>query len=120
MRAGIVGLSFSTGPHHARYVPIAARQNDGLFSSLGESPDGAERPGVDRDAALALLEPLLEDPSIRKVGHDLKFDVIVLARHGVALAGLEFDSMLASYLLDATRAGHPLEESRWSTSATRR
>jgi DNA polymerase-1 len=57
------------------------------------------------------LRPLLEDPSIRKVGHDLKFDLIVLARHGIALAGLEFDSMLASYLLDATRPGHPLEES---------
>ena len=48
---------------------------------------------------------------IRKVGHDLKFDLIVLARHGITLAGLEFDSMLASYLLDATRPGHPLEES---------
>src|SRR5439155_24099838 len=46
-----------------------------------------------------------------KVGHDLKFDVLVLARHGIVLAGLEFDSMLASYLLDATRPGHPLEES---------
>ena len=48
--------------------------------------------------------------SIRKVGHDLKFDLVVLQRHGIALRGLAFDSMLASYLLDATRPGHPLEE----------
>jgi DNA polymerase-1 len=41
----------------------------------------------------------------------LKFDALLLARHGIVLAGLEFDSMLASYLLDATRPGHPLEES---------
>ncbi len=87
MRAGIVGLSFSTGPHHARYVPMAQpRPDEGLFSSLGDSEDGAERPGVDRDAALALLKPLLEDESVGKVGHDLKFDAIVLAQHGVTLA----------------------------------
>ncbi len=111
MRAGIVGLSFSTGPHHARYVPTARpRQNEGLFSSLGESPDGADRPGVDRDAALALLKPLLEDDAVRKVGHDLKFDAIVLAQHGITLRGLDTDVMLASYLLDANRSSHPLED----------
>ena len=53
---------------------------------------------------------MLEDPAIGKVGHDLKFDAIVLARHGVALQGLETDTMLASYLLDATRSSHPLED----------
>ncbi len=47
---------------------------------------------------------------VRKIGHDLKFDAIVLARHGIVLEGHAFDSMLASYLLDATRPGHPLEE----------
>ena len=44
MRAGIVGLSFSTGPHHARYVPMARpRPDEGLFSSLGDGGDGAAR-----------------------------------------------------------------------------
>ena len=57
----------------------------------------------------AALKPLLEDESIEKIGHDLKFDAIVLARHGVTLRGLGLDTMLASYLLDATRSGHPLE-----------
>ena len=53
---------------------------------------------------------MLEDEAIRKVGHDLKFDAIVLARHGVTLRGLDIDTMLASYLIDATRSEHTLED----------
>jgi DNA polymerase-1 len=52
---------------------------------------------------------VLEDASLEKVGHDLKFDAILLARHGIGLVGLGCDTMLASYLLDATRSSHPLE-----------
>ncbi len=65
---------------------------------------------ADARAALDRLKPLFEDAAVRKIGHDLKFDAIVLERHGIALSGHAFDSMLASYLLDATRPGHPLEE----------
>ncbi len=100
MRTGIVGLAFSTGPRHARY--IAFGESHGLF--------GAAPGALDLQDALAELKPVLEDASISKVGHDLKFDVIVLERHGIALAGTETDTMLASYLLDATRSAHPLEE----------
>jgi DNA polymerase I-like protein with 3'-5' exonuclease and polymerase domains len=56
------------------------------------------------EAALDRLKPLFEDESVRKVGHDLKIDTIVLARYWRRLAWSAFDSMLASYLLDATRA----------------
>jgi DNA polymerase-1 len=97
MRASIVGLSFSTTPHQARYVPLVG-------SGLGF--DG----GLDPRAALDALRPLLEDPAVRKVGHDLKFDAILLARHGVDMQGLETDTMLASYLVDATRSSHLLED----------
>ena len=79
----------------------------GLF---GGDHGGAESPGLGVAAALDALRPVLEDDGIRKVGHDLKFDAIVLARHGVALRGLETDTMIASYLLDSTRSSHPLEE----------
>jgi DNA polymerase-1 len=107
MRAGIVGISFSTAPRQARYVPLVnTPSGGGLFG--GESDD--TRTGVDLSSALAELKPLLEDESVRKVGHDLKFDAIVLARHGVVLRGLDLDTMLASYLLDATRSAHPLED----------
>jgi DNA polymerase-1 len=97
MRAAIVGLSFSTTPHQARYVPLVG-------SGLGFEG------GLDARAVLDVLKPVLEDPAIRKIGHDLKFDAILLERHGVGLRGLELDTMLASYLVDATRSSHPLED----------
>jgi DNA polymerase I len=106
MRAGIVGISFSIRARHARYVRLASGSaHEGLFGPA----DGA-RPGLDRDAALDVLRPLFESDSVRKVGHDLKFDAIVLARHGITLRGLDTDVMIASYLLDATRSSHPLED----------
>ena len=73
-------------------------------------PRRARRRRSSRQTALERLRPLLEDAAVRKVGHDLKFDLIVLANHGIALRGIAFDSMLASYLLDATRSGHPIED----------
>jgi DNA polymerase-1 len=96
MRAGIVGIAFSRGDRHARYVPLGHRALD-------------EVAALDTAGALRTLAPLLEDPKIEKVGHDVKYDAIVLARHGVTVAGPGFDTMLASYLLDSTRAPHALE-----------
>jgi len=111
MRAGIVGLSFSTAARRARYVPMAGRHpGEGLFSAFEDISDRPRGRGIDRDAAIAVLKPLLEDEAVRKVGHDLKFDAIVLARHGITLGGLETDVMIASYLLDANRSSHPLED----------
>ena len=95
--AGIVGLVLAAAPGRARYVPLGHR---GMH----------EEAGLSVREALGVLAPILQDPSIEKVGHDLKFDAIVLAEHGVMLAGLGLDTMIASYLLDATRSGHPLEE----------
>jgi DNA polymerase I len=113
MRASIVGLSFSTAPRQARYVPfttgrppIAAGSNGGF--AFDSEPEAAG--GLGARAALDVLRPVLEDPAIKKVGHDLKFDAIVLARHGVAMQGLETDTMIASYLVDANRSSHPIED----------
>jgi DNA polymerase-1 len=107
MRAGIAGLAFSTVPRHAHYVPVTGGRSDGdLFNEAGH-PD---REGLDLQVVLAALGPLLEDEGLPKIGHDLKFDAIVLAQHGITLRGLELDTMIASYLLDSTRSAHPLEE----------
>ena len=76
-------------------------------------PEPVEEPPSAVDAietVLDMLRPLLEDRRDRQVGHDLKFDAIMLARHGVTLHGLDTDTMLASYLIDATRAEHQLED----------
>jgi DNA polymerase I len=113
MRASIVGLSFSTAPRQARYVPftagsppIAAGSNGGFAFDTEPAAAG----GLGAREALDVLRPVLEDPTIKKVGHDLKFDAILLARHGVAMQGLETDTMIASYLVDANRSSHPLED----------
>jgi len=96
MRAGIVGIALSTHPRTARYLPL---RHSGMHTG----------PQLTVSDALSTLAPVFDDASIEKLGHDLKFDAIVLARHGVSLRGLGVDTMLASYLLDATRSGHPLE-----------
>jgi DNA polymerase I len=105
MRASIVGLAFSAAPRDADYVPTGHR---GPALSLVEGP--SQVPSMPLRLALDILRPVLEDPAIRKNGHDLKFDAIVLERHGVTLRGLETDTMLTSYLIDATRAEHKLED----------
>src|SRR5213078_5383492 len=59
--------------------------------------------------ALARLKPLLEDPGILKIGHDIKSDTLVLARHGIAVQSID-DVMLMSYVLDAGLGGHGMDE----------
>ena len=135
VRAGIVGLTFATAPRQAWYVPVghvdamptpeaqADSQRMGQHGNLFDLPDddasaplhaaplraASSAPSASSSAILEILKPVLQDPAIEKVGHDLKFDTIVLAQHGIALAGLGLDTMLAHYLLDSTRTGHPLE-----------
>ena len=93
---------------------------DGDRAPLGSLFDVADEPaGVPADApdqarltgdeALRVLEPVLVDPAIDKIGHDLKTCLVLLSQHGIDLAGLGVDTMLASYLLDATGSDHSLE-----------
>jgi DNA polymerase-1 len=96
MTAELVGVSFAVVPHEAAYVPVAHRYPG--------APDQ-----LDRDWVLAGLRPLLEDPTRPKVGQNLKYDMSILARHGVDLAGIAFDTMLESYVLDATATRHDMD-----------
>ncbi len=90
MRAEIVGVSLSVEPWVACYIPLAHRY--------------AGAPAqLDRDEVLARLKPWLEDPAKAKVGQNLKYDMHVLANHGIALAGVAHDTMLQSYVLEAHR-----------------
>ncbi|HXE81473.1 MAG TPA: DNA polymerase I [Vicinamibacterales bacterium] len=93
----LLGIALSIAPRQAWYVPV---HNSALLGG----------PGLALDAITAHLRPVLEDPAIGKVGHDLKTDAVLLARCGIGLEGIAFDTMLASYLIDATRSSHPLEE----------
>ncbi len=96
MLAEIVGVSFALRPGQAAYVPLAHNY-----------PGAPEQ--LSRDAVLEALKPLLEDPSRPKVGQNLKYDMSVLARHGVALQGIAFDTMLESYVLDSTATRHDMD-----------
>jgi len=93
--AEIVGYSFAWKENEAWYVPVRA-------------PEG--EPCLDPQATLETLRPLLEDPAVEKLGQNLKYDMIVLRNAGVKLAGVAFDTMVASYLLDAGRRNHNLDD----------
>lgn len=96
MQSGLVGLAFATEAGHGWYVPLT---HDYL---------GAPKQ-LDRAAVLARLKPLLEDPAKPKVGQHIKYDLNVLARHGVDVQGVAFDTMLESYVLDAAGNRHDMD-----------
>ncbi len=89
VQAEVVGVSFAIEPGRAAYVPLAH-----------DYPGAPVQ--IDREWALGQIRPLLEDPGRPKVGHNLKYDMSVLARHGVELRGIRYDTMLESYVLDST------------------
>jgi DNA polymerase-1 len=100
IRADLVGLSLAVAPGRAAYVPFG-HEGDGLLS---------ERPGqLSRELVLAKLKPLLEDPATLKVGHNVKHDVILLRRNGIAVAPYDC-TMLLSYDLDAGKHQHGMED----------
>ena len=96
MRADIVGISFAVEPGRACYIP------------LGHDYPGAPRQ-LDRDAVLAALKPLLEDPSRPKLGQHAKYDINILSSYGIAVQGLKHDSMLESYVWNATATRHDMD-----------
>jgi len=98
MRAELVGLSFSAKQGTGWYVPVRA-------------PEGEEHLTVDQ--VLSVLKEIIEDDSVAKIGHNLKYDLLVLRNAGVRLGGIlhpmSCDTMVASYLIDASRSSHSLD-----------
>jgi DNA polymerase-1 len=84
--AAIVGFSFSYDPSFGVYVPVGHR--------------GTDAPQLSLDFVLSELKPLLENPRIKKIGQNFKYDLSVLAQHGIQLRGIGADTMVASYVLD--------------------
>ena len=105
LRASLVGLSLAVAPGQSWYLPFAHRPPDGELAG-GEPPRNL--PPLS-DAALAPLRALLTDPGVAKAGHNIKYDWLVLRRAGVELAGVTYDSMLASFVLDPGRRSHALD-----------
>ena len=96
MNAEIVGFSLCTQPGDACYVPVA--------HDFPGAPDQ-----LPRDEVLEKLKPWLEDDTHKKVGHHLKYDAHILARYDIALAGMAFDSMLESYVLNSVATRHDMD-----------
>jgi len=94
MRADLCGLSFAIEEGKAWYVPVRSPEPDAH---------------LDEATVLEAVRPILEDGSIPKTGHNLKYDLLVLRRAGVELAGVAFDTMVASYLIDASRSSHSMD-----------
>ena len=93
----LVGIAFCYQKENAYYVPISHSY-----------PGAGKQPG--KDDVFQLIRPLLGNEGIAKIGHNLKYDVLLLGQEGIAVAGRLYDTMIAAYLLNPNKAGHSLEE----------
>jgi DNA polymerase-1 len=96
MRAALVGMSFAWEPLAAYYVPVSSDAHGG--------------PGLPQKKVLELLGPVLEEEKIKKFGQNIKYDWIVMRRHGLTLRGMAFDTMVASYLANPLKRNHNLDD----------
>jgi DNA polymerase-1 len=94
-RARLVGMSFALEPGEAFYLPLR-------HDYLGAPPQ------IPIEKALGILRGVLEDPAVRKIGQNIKYDAIVLAREGIGLQGIDLDTMILSYLVEPNWGQHNL------------
>jgi DNA polymerase-1 len=96
MEAEIVGISLAVTTGEAAYIPVA--------HDYPGAPDQ-----LDRDTVLAAMKDYLENDQKKKVGHHLKYDAHIFARYGIELRGMQFDSMLESYVLNSVATRHDMD-----------
>ncbi|MBJ88794.1 MAG: DNA polymerase I [Woeseia sp.] len=96
IEAELVGISIAISPGTAAYIPVA--------HDYPGAPDQ-----LSRDYVLNKLKSFLENPAKKKVGHHLKYDAHILARYGITLDGMAFDSMLESYVFNSVRTRHDMD-----------
>jgi DNA polymerase-1 len=108
MRCGLVGFSLSIEPGRACYVPLmhstGAPQGDLLSAPAENGPKL-----ISEKTAIAMLKPLLENEAVLKIGHNIKFDAMVMGVRGIDVAPYD-DTMLISYVLDSSAHGHGMDE----------
>ncbi|MDA0662136.1 MAG: DNA polymerase I [Proteobacteria bacterium] len=113
IRAELVGVSMSVAPGSACYVPLAhisAKEQGAFDLGDGGGSAGEEAPvQIPRDRAIELLKPMLEDPSVLKIGHNIKYDALLLLRYGIDITPVD-DTMLLSFVLDGGVHGHGMDE----------
>ena len=94
MKSNLIGMSFSWAKGTGYYVPT-------------KGPEG--QPHVSAEAVLASVKPILEDPAIQKVGHNIKYDLLVMRNVGIDVKGVALDSMIAAFLLDSSRMQYGMD-----------
>ena len=96
MSAKLIGISMSVKPNSAAYIP------------LGHDYLGAPEQ-LDKEIVLNQLRPILENPHVKKVGQNIKFDMSVFRQHGINLCGISFDTMLESYVINSIATRHDMD-----------
>ncbi len=108
LRADLVGVSLALAGGRACYIPLG-HTSAGAGGELDLGNAAAAPKQIPMKQALAALKPLLEDPGVLKIGQNLKYDMLVLGRHGIGIAPMD-DTMLLSYVLDGGLHGHGMDE----------
>lgn len=110
MQADLVGVSLATAPGKACYIPLAHVEGEGDLLGGGDLVEGQ----IPIKDALAVLKPLLEDPSVLKIAQNMKYDWLVLRRYDITVAPFD-DTMLLSYAIDAGKGGNGMDalSERW-------
>lgn len=103
-KAKLVGISISSTPGKAAYIPLGHDQGGDLFGGVGAD----DVPQMDMTQALSILKPALEDESLLKVGHNIKYDWQLFAKAGIYMAPCD-DTMLISYVLDGSQHSHGMD-----------
>ncbi|MCX7833030.1 MAG: DNA polymerase I [Ignavibacteria bacterium] len=104
MSAKLIGFSVSFEEHKAFYIPIHGEfgkkkiESESLFE-ISEKPEKETIPGVEINYAIQLIKPLLESDSIKKVGHNIKFDYLIMRNYGIEMKNIFFDTMVGAYIL---------------------
>lgn len=117
-RAELVGISISCEAGKACYIPVghrsadaaAAESDQGGLDLMAPQDKAAEAPEqIPLDEAIALIKPLLEDPGVLKIGQNIKYDMIILARYGIEMTPID-DTMLLSYVVEGGLHGHGMDD----------
>lgn len=103
-RARLVGVSLSSGIGRAAYIPLGHVAGGDLLGIHGDVPKQLAMAD-----AMALLKPVLEDPGVLKIGHNIKYDMQIFAAYGIDVHPVD-DTMLMSYVLNGTSHGHGMDE----------
>ncbi len=109
-KARLCGISIAHTLGEGAYIPVGHTARSGGGDLFGHGEDCGEIiPQLPLDVVLKALKPVLEDPSILKIGHNIKYDMQMLLKHGIRISPVD-DTMLLSYVLDGTSHGHGMDE----------